>query len=349
MKANLAIYIGRFQPFHSGHEHAIKKGFELAHNVLVLVGSTGGPRTIKNPWTFSERQNLILQNPAFEKEAKSGKLFTAKILDHPYSNTQWIQEVLATVARFSQPNDKIILIGHDKDASSFYLKMFPQWKFIDTGFTSLGDDVEFAIDATQIREMLFDNKPQYMRGLVPDNVFSFLVNSTKQDYWQDLIQEYNFIKAYRKSWSHAPFPPIFVTTDAIVVGAGHVLLVKRGENPGKGLWALPGGFLDQVEGIEQGAIRELIEETSIKLQPEVLERLIHAVKVFDRRGGVSSEDRGRIITHAHLFKLDDTRELPKVHGADDAAEAKWVPLSDLSRNNMFSDHFHILQSMLGLL
>ena len=352
-KADLAVYIGRFQPFHLGHAHAIEQGLKLAHKVLVLIGTTGGPRTIKNPWTFDERWEMIYSSYPDAIRADSlgrvGDISTAQLLDHPHSDTEWLAQVHEIVHRRFPDARKIILIGHDKDASSFYLKMFPQWKFVDTGFEALNGGGEFAIDATQIRDFLFKSKPQYLRGLVAPVVYEQLVDTTKKDFWPELVKEKNFIDSYRDSWKSAPFPPIFVTTDAVVVGAGHVLLIKRGQNPGKGLWALPGGFLDQVEGIEQCAIRELVEETNIKLQPEVLERLICAVKVFDRRGGVSSEDRGRIITHAHLIKLDDTRELPKVKGADDAAEAMWVPITEVKRSNMFSDHYFILQSMLGYL
>lgn len=346
-KSDLAVYIGRFQPFHLGHAHAVKRGLELASHVLILTGTTGGPRTIKNPWTSDERYSMIAWQ--FHSELADGKLMIDEILDHPHSDTEWIAGVLSAV-RFHHPEAKrIILIGHEKDASSFYLRMFPQWKFVDVGYEQLGNG-DFVIDATKIREQLFKKQPQYIRGLVDPHVFNYLSSCCQKDSWfQELATEFEFIQKYRASWASAPFPPIFVTTDAVVVGAGHVLLVKRGQNPGKGLWALPGGFLDQVEGIEQGAIRELIEETNIKLQPEVLERLIHAVKVFDRRGGVSCEDRGRIITHAHLIKLDDTRELPKVRGADDAAAARWVPLDEVSRSNMFSDHYFILESMLGYL
>ena len=61
-----------------------------------------------------------------------------------------------------------------------------------------------------------------------------------------------------------------MTVDAVVVQSGHILLVKRGDMPGKGLWALPGGFLNQEETMLDGAIRELKEETKIKVPVPVL-------------------------------------------------------------------------------
>lgn len=344
-KADLAIFIGRFQPFHVGHEFAIRRALELAHNVLVLVGDTGGPRTIKNPWTFLERKTMI--------EGTYPQVYIDQIFDYPYTEHEWIAQVQEIVASYASGLDaeKIIMVGHEKDASSFYLKMFPQWKFIDTGFADLGNGIVGNIDATEIRRMIFENKMQYATGVLSPATINFLSkhHGSNKELYDELAQEYRFINAYRQSWASAPFPPVFVTTDTIVIQSGHILLVKRGQNPGKGLWAMPGGFLDQSEGIDDCAIRELVEETNIKLQPEVLRRCIKHVQVFDRRGGVSQEDRGRIITHVHLIKLDDLKDLPKVKGGDDAAEARWIPLGELNNREIFSDHGPIIHAMLGKL
>ena len=61
-----------------------------------------------------------------------------------------------------------------------------------------------------------------------------------------LVEEQAYIKRYKDIWADAPYAPTFVTTDAVVIQSGHVLLVKRRTAPGKGLWALPGGFLKEV-------------------------------------------------------------------------------------------------------
>ena len=58
--------------------------------------------------------------------------------------------------------------------------------------------------------------------------------------------------AYKARWRTAPYAPIFCTVDALVQTGGHVLLVRRGGYPGKGLWALPGGFLEPRERLLQG-------------------------------------------------------------------------------------------------
>lgn len=348
-QADLAVFIGRFQPFHLGHLYAITEALKLAKDVLVLIGDTGGPRTVKNPWTFYERRDMIRSSLSRED---GKRVCIDQIFDHP-SDTEWMAQIQSIVGQVAEEAkaEKIILIGHDKDESSFYLKLFPQWKHIDTGYDELPNGLLKKYDATAIRKLIFEDKLHYVASLLSSEVLTYIVNHTKTHacVYKDLKEEYAFINRYRESWKSAPFPPIFVTTDCVVVQSGHLLLIQRGQNPGRGLWALPGGFIDQQESIEDCAIRELVEETSIKLQPDVLRRCIEHVQVFDRAGRVSEEDRGRIITHVHLIKLDDTKPLPKVKGADDASVAQWVPIGDIDYRKIFSDHGRIIQAMLGKL
>jgi bifunctional NMN adenylyltransferase/nudix hydrolase len=147
--------------------------------------------------------------------------------------------------------------------------------------------------------------------------------------------------AYLARWGKGPF----VTVDAVVLSAGHVILGKRDEQPGRGQYALPGGFLMPDERIVDGMVRELIEETGIKLQPLVIKRNIRSSLVVDdpKRGG-----RGRNITHAYLIVLNDRLDegLPKLVGADDLKAPRWVPLHTVPWNMMFEDHGLILEHML---
>lgn len=353
---DLAVFIGRFQPFHLGHQHAVRRGMGIAHHVLLLAGSDNQPRTAKNPWTLDERRQMIwAAMPADVVSAPdcSPRVIVRGINDYPYNDQQWIAEVQERVAEVAKelalgPNAKIVLIGHEKDDSSFYLRFFPQWKFHDTGFEELEGSFERKIDATKIREFFFENQLQYTVGVLSREVRSILTyfRSMKPEEFDALDKEYQYIKAYKKSWAAAPYEPIFVTCDAVVVQSGHVLVVERGDNPGKGLYALPGGFLNPSERVQDGALRELIEETQIKLQYDTLLRCIAAHEVFDDPG---RSLRGRTITHAFLIKLNDAHPLPKVRGSDDAAHARWIPLSEVKPNVFFEDHYHIIQSMIGKL
>lgn len=105
-------------------------------------------------------------------------------------------------------------------------------------------------------------------------------------------------------------------------------MVQRRQAPGKGLWALPGGFLDGHETIQAAAIRELKEETSILVPEDVLARSIIGSRTFD---DPYRSARGRTITTVfHMDVSDYEDQHPVVHAADDAAEAKWVPVNEIN-------------------
>jgi len=155
-----------------------------------------------------------------------------------------------------------------------------------------------------------------------------------------LLEELDCIIEYRKSWLSAPYPPTFVTVDAVVIQDDHILLIRRGRCPGKGLWALPGGFLDQDETIEEGVLRELREETQICVSDQVLRDSIKGSKVFD---DPNRSLRGRTISHAFIVALEPG-EFPKVDGSDDAMDAKWFHIDDVRTMEpvLFDDHYSII-------
>jgi bifunctional NMN adenylyltransferase/nudix hydrolase len=107
--------------------------------------------------------------------------------------------------------------------------------------------------------------------------------------------------------------------------------------------ALPGGFLDANERLKTAVIRELREETRIKVPAPVLLGSITKTEVFD---DPHRSARGRTVTHAYLIELKGEK-LPKVKGGDDASKAFWVPFADVKPEQMFEDHFHIIQAMVG--
>lgn len=165
------------------------------------------------------------------------------------------------------------------------------------------------------------------------------------DTYEYLSGEYSFYEKYKADWAHAPYAPTFVTVDGVVVQSGHLLLVRRRAYPGKGLWALPGGFLDQSEGVKEGVIRELREETKLKVPTAVLKGSIKDSKVFDHP---NRSLRGRTITHAHLIELNPG-PLPPVKGGDDADKARWFPLEEVltMEGQLFEDHFSIINYFIG--
>ena len=185
------------------------------------------------------------------------------------------------------------------------------------------------------------------REQVPAAVLDWLRAFRDGPEYRELVAEWAFVKSYREAWSAAPYAPVFVTADAVVIQGAHVLLIRRKERPGRGLWALPGGFLEQDEFIVDAAVRELREETGIALPEAELRRSTVASRVFD---APFRDMRGRFVTHATLLHLRPPEPaLPKVSGDDDADAARWVPLEQLRRDEMFGDHYAIIQTMKGLL
>lgn len=336
------VFIGRFQPLHSGHAKVIQEAIDRADKVIVCIGSAFKPRDDHNPWTFDERANMI--SDAFPEVKGKNRLHITPILDLDYNNQGWASAVRMSVNGImaierSTPNPKVGLIGFSKDHTSFYLNMFPEWDSINV-------DQKVIYNATDIRNAYFNPAPRIPSDIIPDSVTKFLKEFLETPDYMYVYEETKFVLEHKKRWSVAPYPPTFVTVDAIVVQSGHILLIKRRSAPGKGLWALPGGYINQEEYIEDAMIRELREETLLKVPDPVLRGNINHKfdRVFD---GPKRSSRGRVITHAFLIELPAREELPKVKGADDASKAKWVPIADVDPMMMFEDHYAIIQNMTG--
>lgn len=347
MAHDYLVFIGRFEPFHNGHAAVARHALGRARKLIVLIGSADTPRTIRNPWTVAER--MVMIRAALEDAGD--RVLVCPLKDHLYNEAHWIAAVQRTVAEAIRADGgaadaRVGLIGQDKDASSYYLQEFPQWPLEDVRRTE-------TLSATELRRYLFEaadgNGQGAMRMLqanVPAPVFEMLeaFRRTSPAYAQ-LVAEYRFIQTYRDAWATAPYPPTFVTTDAVVVHSGHVLLVRRRAEPGKGLWALPGGFVGQDEGLLDACLRELREETRLKVPVPVLKGSLKGRQVFDHP---DRSLRGRTITHAFHFDFP-AGELPPVRGGDDADKARWLPVSEALEMGpqLYEDHLHILEYFLG--
>lgn len=362
--SKVAVIIGRFQPLHNGHLSLFKAASNWADKIIILIGSANQPRTPKNPWTWVERGQIIEDYISSCLDPDTNNYYIMPLNDHVYNDYDWLEEVQTLVYQNLDKNIKneIRLFGHHKkgDSSNYYLDMFPQWNFVE--IESENKDLE----ATVIRNMWFEHcemistevKPitignlikrevidQDLIKLVPDVSYDFIKEFEYKfrDEMNSLLYQFNYYKEYPKIWGKGPF----VTVDAAVFCCGHVLLIQRGSEIGHKLWALPGGFLNPNEAIPTGIVRELDEETNIKLPLPVIHGNMKHIEVFS---AVNRSLRGRVITHCGLIVLRETT-LPKVRAADDAIYAKWVPISEFNddyRPLMFEDHFCMVKRMWSL-
>lgn len=330
------MLIGRFQPFHNAHLEIIKRCTALTDQLVVVAGSAHQPRTYKNPFTYFERERMI-------KAATAGlsmRVYVEPNVDTIYNDQAWAVRVQGIHSKYRILGTKDAIIGHKKDDSSFYLDMFPQWEYINV------EQIE-PLGATDIRDLYFKTSfnSNFIKNVVPETTYDFLMNFRRTEEFQQIVREREFIATYKKQYESLPYPPIFSTADAVVIQSGHVLMIKRRSEPGKGLWALPGGFVNANtdRSVEDAAIRELREETGIKVPAPVLRGSIKRSRVFD---AIDRSARGRTITHAFHIELPDG-ELPKVKGSDDAEKARWVPIAEVRSEECFEDHYEILQHFLG--
>jgi ADP-ribose pyrophosphatase len=107
---------------------------------------------------------------------------------------------------------------------------------------------------------------------------------------------------------------------AVVIRDGRVLLIRRGVAPGRGLWAVPGGSLELGENLQQGAEREILEETGVTIRAR---EPVYAFDFFER------DPDGRIRFHFVIVDLAADYIRGDVKGADDALEARWLAPGDL--------------------
>ena len=333
----LAVFIGRFAPYHLGHSKVVLQALKEAEQLLILTGSANAPPNLRTPFTWEQRANMIAL--AHPQETECGRIKFEPIEDFLYNDNDWATQVRSIVSRYEKDPTQVCLIGHQKDGTSFYLKLFPEWK-------SVGVKHYDALNATDIRNAIYTNSLDAVMHTIPSTTKEWLSNWGGSKDFANVMAEWEFKQKHDKAWANAPYTPTFNTVDSMVVQSGHVLLVNRKSYPGKGLWALPGGYLNPTEKTFDGAIRELREETKLKVPEPVLRGSTVCEKVF---ADPYRSSRGRIVTVAYLFHLRAETQLPRVKGSDDAAKAKWWPLSQVKRSMFFEDHFDILFNLMSRL
>jgi len=269
------------------------------------------------------------------------------IHDHTYNDAAWILEVQETVRDWCREDafmvglneqSKIGLIGCDKDHTSYYLKLFPDWGNESVHFNA-------PLNATEFRKELFTNdlKELWEQTNLAPSTYKFLKEFTGTPAYAGLKYNYDYEVNYKKQYGKGPS----LTADSLVQVGGKVLLIQRGKEYGHGLWAMPGGFVNDEETFRNAAIRELREETRIRVPEPVLRGSVRSSDTFD---SPHRSLRARLVTQCYHIHLANDTSLPEVRGSDDAENAEFRDLAWILENEelFFEDHFHIIKSMLGV-
>ena len=126
-----------------------------------------------------------------------------------------------------------------------------------------------------------------------------------------------------------------LAVDAAVRRADQVLLIQRGNEPWKGAWALPGGFVDYGEDPTDAVLRELQEETGLSGQ---------IIRLLDAKGDPNRDPRKHIVSIVYLIEAEG-----EPVGGDDAADARFWPIKLVLDGELpiAGDHMEILRDWLS--
>jgi bifunctional NMN adenylyltransferase/nudix hydrolase len=317
-----AVMVGRFAPWRKADRRVLEHLLDQAARVVIVIGSAGEPRSVQTPWPADEREAMIRADIG-----EDGRISLVAVEDYLYRPQLWRDSV-----RHHAGQGRICVTGAPGE--------FRDWP-------EIGADTDDP-SGHDLREAWLRGGAEVVARAVSEVVFQRLRAITAAPDWPVLRREFDAAQAYKQSWSKAPYAPVFSTVDAIIVhtcedGVKRLLLIRRGGDFGNSLYALPGGFVDPGETLMRAAIRELGEETGLKLGVwEARDRRVRQ-HVFDYP---YRSERGRAISHGFRFDLDGA--LPRVEGSDDAQAAEWVPVDQVwgLRRRMFEDHFSIIDFML---
>lgn len=147
--------------------------------------------------------------------------------------------------------------------------------------------------------------------------------------------EHPFLYAYPKAEVSASVVVVCGRTD-------RVLLVQRAEEPFKGTFAIPGGFLRPLlETLEECAVRELKEETSLDVRPEDLKQIV-------TKSTVNRDPRGHVIDHSYLAVVRRGVSEAKLLAGDDASQVRLLPFGEATKLHLAADHSDTLIAALEI-
>lgn len=177
------VFIGRFQPFHVAHREVMDIALSQSEHVILVLGSAQDERSIKNPFSIAEREQMILSS--FDDETQK-RIHFVPIIDF-YDDEKWVNAVKDGVEDFinthhqAEKNDlKTGLIGHFKDDSSYYLALFPEWQLVEL------ENLKNQLSATPLRAKYYQGEID--QDHLSTEVQAFLIEFQNSE-WYPLLQD----------------------------------------------------------------------------------------------------------------------------------------------------------------
>jgi bifunctional NMN adenylyltransferase/nudix hydrolase len=334
--ATHAVCAGRFLLPSEGHLALVRQALAMAPHCTVAVLRAFLAPSPANPFPWQQRVQWLQDALAPDERDR----VTIVPLREHWDDERLVRQVQAAVGA---PAGEVVWLTETPPVDALDL---PQgW----SSTTPAGPDPDAAL-VPWLHALYEAGEPAPVLAqppsALPPAVANDLATWTTQPAFATIRDDWRQIAKERRQWSVAPYPVVLATVDAVVQAGGHVLLIRRGRSPGKGLWALPGGFLEPAEPMLHAALRELVEETGLPVSMRDMRRALRGERVFTHP---DRSQRGRILTHTFHFDLGDGPP-PPVQGADDAASAQWMPVEELGAIEMqlHDDHFQMLDVFLGL-
>lgn len=351
-KSKLAVVILRGQGPTHAHFHLIEEAHKTADNVLVLLGSANRSRDTRNPWTTEERETF------FRAGLQDAVLFNTvfkPLNDFLYMDDEWegeVEKIMRGVYRRCTPSkfsyNDIVLVTCRKDMeTSGYIDLFDKWPKHEIEPLTLGNR---QLNASDFRFSFFKHPSRSCSQFMRPEVIK-AIDEWKQenpDIFAEISARYDHIARAKMPYLDLPFGIKFMTSDALVMCNGHVLLCKRRQDQyGGGQWAMPGGYIEMYEAVKDGIFRELKEETSVDVPPRALRQGFRGYRKFELAG---RDERGDFTTFCGVFTLEANTNgsLPKITPQrEEIDEVRWIPLAalDAYAKNMFLDHAFIVEIM----
>lgn len=336
------------------HIEAVEKAALNSDIIMFLVADADVHRSIVAPFTFEERFDLI--KAAFSDLWNDDRIRIIDVPSQLYVTTpsyalQAIDEELEHL--FDSPaqvgkNVLVTLQGHQMYSAK---KVKPEWDYVESEIKDIDEQIYW------LDNYILSNEPISFGTAHSDLLDAF----KKTDDFVELQHECNDKYFILKNFGKGPFN----TADAICTIDDQVLLITRKKPPYRHTLATPGGLLDPGEDAVTAAIRELLEETEMRVPSYVLtgepvsedadwvlvtedflkSKLKKDVQQFTNTLHNVRDPRGDYRANALWFDLSGLPVTPRVLGKDDAEKANWASKDDLTTSSMAFDHFAILCSM----